>query len=59
MECNIFSGLDQTLGKEGGTWLGASKTGRIGILLNILGINDPRKKGRGKLKFKMCLPYLD
>jgi hypothetical protein len=25
-------------------------SGRIGILLNILGINDPKKKGRGKNK---------
>ena len=50
MDCYIFSGLDQTPRKEGGTWLGASKTGRIGILLNILGINDPKKKGRGKNK---------
>lgn len=46
---DCISGLDQTPRKEGGTWLGASKTGRIGILLNILGINDPRKKGRGYL----------
>ena len=50
MDCYIFSGLDQTPKKEGGTWLGASKTGRIGTLLNILGINDPKKKGRGKNK---------
>ena len=27
-----------------------TKEGRIGILLNILGVNDPKKKGRGKYK---------
>ena len=27
-----------------------TKKGRIGILLNILRVNDPNKKGRGKYK---------
>ena len=35
-------------GKEGGTWLGMNKRGKIGVLLNILGQVDPAKKGRGK-----------
>ncbi|XP_076106342.1 transport and Golgi organization 2 homolog [Mytilus galloprovincialis] len=46
---DCISGQDMTLGKENGTWLGVSKKGRIGILLNILGVNDPKKKGRGYL----------
>ncbi|XP_052072930.1 transport and Golgi organization 2 homolog [Mytilus californianus] len=46
-EC--ISGQDMTPGKENGTWLGVSKKGRIGILLNILGVNDCEKKGRGYL----------
>lgn len=44
---NCISGLDKEPGKEGGTWLGACKNGRIGILLNILGYFEPQKKGRG------------
>ncbi|XP_052073970.1 transport and Golgi organization 2 homolog [Mytilus californianus] len=46
-EC--LSGQDLTTGKEKGTWLGVSKKGRIGILLNILGVGDREKKGRGHL----------
>ncbi|VDI65902.1 Hypothetical predicted protein [Mytilus galloprovincialis] len=46
---DCISGQDMTPGKENGTWLGVSKRGRIGILLNILGVNDPKKKGRGYL----------
>lgn len=30
----IFPGIDLFPGKEGGTWLGISKTGRLGILTN-------------------------
>lgn len=45
----ILSGVDMEPGKEGGTWLGASKDGKIGVLLNILGILEPKKQGRGPL----------
>ncbi|KAK2710897.1 hypothetical protein QYM36_012160 [Artemia franciscana] len=31
----MISGTDQQEGKEGGTWLGMTKQGRIGILLNV------------------------
>uniref|UniRef100_T1J2R1 Transport and Golgi organization protein 2 n=1 Tax=Strigamia maritima TaxID=126957 RepID=T1J2R1_STRMM len=51
-EPNIISGLDMEPGKEGGTWLGMTKTGRIGVLLNILqpvGQTNVEKKGRGFL----------
>lgn len=42
-------GHDLVPGREGGTWLGVSKTGKIGILLNVLGILDTTKLGRGHL----------
>ena len=41
-----------TPGKEGGTWLGMSKTGRLAFLLNIRRLDevvDPDAKGRGSL----------
>ncbi|KAK6195401.1 hypothetical protein SNE40_000840 [Patella caerulea] len=46
-DLNCISGLDDEPGREGGTWLGMNKNGRIGILLNIFGEMDPNKKGRG------------
>ncbi|XP_064612493.1 transport and Golgi organization protein 2 homolog [Liolophura sinensis] len=47
---DCISGLDEEPGKEGGTWLGLSKTGHFASLLNILSSqNDPNKKGRGHL----------
>jgi len=48
----VVSGLDMEPGKEGGTWLAMSKTGKIGVLLNILQPDEellPGKKGRGFL----------
>ncbi|XP_038055320.1 transport and Golgi organization protein 2 homolog isoform X2 [Patiria miniata] len=48
---DIISGQDMFVGKEGGTWLGMSRSGRLAMLLNILqpdGIN-PDAKGRGSL----------
>jgi len=48
---NIYA-IDMTPGKEGGTWLGLSKLGRIGCLLNLNGLEypaDQNKKGRGNL----------
>lgn len=52
LERILFYGLatDLTPGKEGGTWLGVSKLGRIGVLLNLSSKNypnDPNKLGRG------------
>ncbi|EEC10790.1 conserved hypothetical protein [Ixodes scapularis] len=49
---HIIGGRDQEKGREGGTWLAVSKTGRIAALLNILqrsNIIDATKKGRGFL----------
>ncbi|XP_077995747.1 transport and Golgi organization 2 homolog isoform X3 [Glandiceps talaboti] len=47
---NILSGLDQTQGKVGGTWLGITRTGKFATLLNILSdVVDPNAKGRGSL----------
>lgn len=47
---NIY-GTDLTPQKEGGTWLGLSKTGKIGCLLNLdkkdYSIDDINKEGRG------------
>ncbi|XP_038055341.1 transport and Golgi organization protein 2 homolog isoform X1 [Patiria miniata] len=48
---DIISGQDMFVGKEGGTWLGMSRSGRLAMLLNILqpeGINRDAK-GRGFL----------
>uniref|UniRef100_G3MQ42 Transport and Golgi organization protein 2 n=1 Tax=Amblyomma maculatum TaxID=34609 RepID=G3MQ42_AMBMU len=49
---NIIGGRDQEKGREGGTWMAVSKSGRIAALLNILqpaNIMDPTKRGRGFL----------
>ncbi|KAK8767178.1 hypothetical protein V5799_006043 [Amblyomma americanum] len=49
---NIIGGRDQEKGREGGTWMAASKNGRIAALLNILqpaNLMDPTKRGRGFL----------
>jgi len=54
MDYDVFLGIDMVPGREGGTWLGASKRGRIGTLLTILGANDSKKKGRGKLNTTIC-----
>ncbi|XP_076338309.1 transport and Golgi organization protein 2 homolog isoform X2 [Tachypleus tridentatus] len=45
----VYGGRDNEPGKEGGTWLAASKTGKVGVLLNILQKPDKNKKGRGYL----------
>lgn len=53
----IFLGTDQEPGKEGGTWLAMSKTGKIGVLLNILQADEdilPDKKGRGENMKLQC-----
>ncbi|XP_070573124.1 transport and Golgi organization 2 homolog isoform X2 [Ptychodera flava] len=62
---NILSGVDLQQGKEGGTWLGITKSGRLATLLNILEPEvDPNAKGRGALISNFlkgneeCLPYL-
>lgn len=39
--------IDLTPGREGGTWLGLSKTGKFAVLLNILTKQRPATKGRG------------
>ncbi|BFZ05509.1 hypothetical protein BsWGS_08548 [Bradybaena similaris] len=44
-----ISGLDQEPGRSGGTWLGMNKSGKIGVLLNILSHTDFSKLGRGHL----------
>jgi len=46
-----IGGLDLTAGRENGTWLGMSKHGKVGSLLNILTPYDPlpSKRGRGHL----------
>ena len=51
-------GLDEQPGREGGTWLGLSSLGKIGILLNVLGNSPPdfRKKGRGKFEV-LCFMF--
>lgn len=44
-----IGGMDLEPGREGGSWLGISKTGRVAALLNILAVQDPEAKGRGSL----------
>ncbi|KAK2710892.1 transport and Golgi organization 2 homolog [Artemia franciscana] len=41
----MISGTDQQEGKEGGTWLGMTKQGRIGILLNVFQGNKKLQEG--------------
>ncbi|XP_059140999.1 transport and Golgi organization 2 homolog [Physella acuta] len=48
-DSSCISGLDQMSGRSGGTWLGMSREGKIGVLLNILGQQDHTKEGRGFL----------
>lgn len=45
---DILAGVDLTPGKEGGTWMGVSRGGRVGVLLNVSSAtSDPQKLGRG------------
>ena len=39
--------MDLEPGREGGTWLGLSVTGRFSALLNVLARQSKDKKGRG------------
>lgn len=48
-EAKWIGGIDLEPGKEGGTWLGISRTGRMAVLLNILAKQNPQAKGRGQL----------
>jgi uncharacterized protein with NRDE domain len=46
---NVY-GCDMTPGKEGGTWIGLNRNGRVGVLLNLdrnKYDNDENKLGRG------------
>ena len=47
----VLCGRDMTPGKEGGTWLGISRSGRVGMLTNIStgGFSVINAKGRGHL----------
>lgn len=53
--------MDLTPGKEGGTWLGASRIGKIGALLNLdrneHGFEE-NKSGRGCLEFALYFASL-
>ncbi|XP_052801357.1 transport and Golgi organization protein 2 homolog [Mya arenaria] len=44
-----IGGMDLEPGREGGTWLGISRTGRLACLLNILELQRPEARGRGGL----------
>ncbi|XP_071946351.1 transport and Golgi organization protein 2 homolog [Antedon mediterranea] len=47
---DVLCGVDMTPGKEGGTWLGISKMGKVACLLNIRDKHvNPELKGRGSL----------
>ncbi|XP_062874038.1 transport and Golgi organization protein 2 homolog isoform X2 [Trichomycterus rosablanca] len=46
----ILSGLDMEVGKEGGSWLGVTKRGRLAALTNYMeGKQNPDAQGRGFL----------
>lgn len=55
-------GMDLTPGKEGGTWLGTSRLGKIGVLLNLnsvdYGIEFDSKEGRGYLNFNTYFNHI-
>lgn len=46
---NLLGGWDLQPGREGGTWLGVDKSGKIAFLTNIYGVVDPAAVGRGRL----------
>ena len=47
---NLVCGLDMQTGVEGGTWLGMSRTGKVGFLTNILvKQQSPEKTARGRI----------
>ncbi|XP_062590998.1 transport and Golgi organization 2 homolog isoform X2 [Saccostrea cucullata] len=57
---NCMSGQDCQKGNaEGSTWLGMSKTGKFGVLLNILGFNDSHRESRGHLVRNFLTSDLD
>ncbi|KAM4810019.1 transport and Golgi organization protein 2 homolog [Rhinophrynus dorsalis] len=56
----ILSGLDMESGKEGGTWLGISKRGKLAALTNYLQPKiDIHAKGRGALVSNFLTSDLD
>ncbi|XP_065502767.1 transport and Golgi organization protein 2 homolog isoform X1 [Caloenas nicobarica] len=56
----ILSGLDMEEGKEGGTWLGISKKGKMAALTNYMQPNvDKNAKGRGALVTNFLTTDLD
>ncbi|XP_010018030.1 PREDICTED: transport and Golgi organization protein 2 homolog [Nestor notabilis] len=56
----ILSGLDMEEGKEGGTWLGISKKGKLAALTNYLQPKtDKNAKGRGALVTNFLTGDLD
>lgn len=48
---DVIAGRDLQQGREGGTWLGLNKSGRLALLLNIFEFSaqDPNARGRGSL----------
>ena len=45
----LLSGIDLDENRGGGTWMGMSRKGKIGVLLNVLQneLPDRRKRSRG------------
>lgn len=57
---DILSGLDQENGKEGGSWLGISKKGKLAALTNYLEAKpNPDAQGRGFLVSNYLTDNLD
>ncbi|XP_052448960.1 transport and Golgi organization protein 2 homolog isoform X1 [Carassius gibelio] len=56
----ILSGLDLEEGKEGGSWLGISRRGKLAALTNYLDARqNPDAQGRGSLVSKYLMDNLD
>ncbi|XP_016321601.1 transport and Golgi organization protein 2 homolog [Sinocyclocheilus anshuiensis] len=56
----ILSGLDLEQGKEGGSWLGISKRGKLAALTNYLDAwQNPDAQGRGSLVSNYLMDNLD
>ncbi|XP_043924641.1 transport and Golgi organization protein 2 homolog isoform X2 [Protopterus annectens] len=57
---DVLSGLDMEAGKEGGTWIGISKKGKLAALTNYLAPKiNPDLQGRGSLVSNFLTSNLD
>lgn len=56
--CNHPSGLDLEYGKEGGTWIGINKRGKLAAITNYLEARiNPDAQGRGDNTARLWAPF--